>query len=678
MKESFQKGAQNFARAIIQPVMFMAVSGLIISIAAIMRMEFMPGLIKEIGNFFFGIVTSGVIGSLSIIFCVGIAAALSKKKTDAAITAVSAFMIFLFANNSWLTLTDRLAEPGEQGLYGTGQNMVMGIQVNDMGVFVGIILGIMVGYLMNRLSHVKFNKYLSPYEGTKFVFMVTIFATIALAIVVTYVWPVINAGVNALVNGMTESGPFGFFGYGFLNRMLLPVGMHHLLWMPLHYTPLGGTATIAGETVSGAYNIWLAQLGNIDSVTQMHPAIGFLVNFGPTAFPIAIATAFIKTARPENKAKVKAIVFPTVLLAFLAGTTEPIEFLFLFVAPILWLAHAIMFGFSFFISDVLGLKVMIGSLPETLPTLFVPLELGRQWLIPIILIGLALMEYFIFKTLILKLNLPTIGRVAMDEYQDEDMKVVSQDKEVELSKIIRGLGGVDNISEVYNCYTRLRMDVKDADKVNIDMLKTYPSSGVVDKQKHIQMIIGLGVEETREALEAYIANIRAGKAELASADSGTSVNAASTQKAAPINMYSAARGEIIPMTDIPDEVFSSLALGHGFAVKNHDGHVYAPVDGVISSIFPTKHAIGVTAAGGQEILIHMGIDTVDLNGEPFDVQVKEGQIITRGEILAQMDLDAIQTAGKDSMIIVVAMENQSGQLNENLQSVNLDDVVFSG
>ncbi|KAA8710670.1 N(pi)-phosphohistidine--sugar phosphotransferase [Lactococcus garvieae subsp. garvieae] len=678
MKESFQKATQTFARAIIQPVMFMAVSGLIISIAAIMKMEFMPGLFKTIGDFFFGIITSGVIGSLSIIFCVGIATALAKKKTDAAITAVSTFMIFLFANNAWLTLTNRLAKEGEMGLFGTGQNTVLGIQVNDMGVFLGIILGCLVGFMLNRFGNVKFHKYLAPYEGTKFAFVLTLFVTIFLAIIITYIWPMINSGINFLVDGMAKSGPFGFFGYGFLNRMLLPVGMHHLLWMPMLYTPVGGTAEIAGQAVSGAYNIWLAQLGDIGSVTQMNPAIGFLTNFGPLALPLAISLAFIKTARPENKAKVKAIVFPTVIVAALAGVTEPIEFLFLFTAPVLWVIHAVVFGLGYFFSDILGLKVMIGSIPETIPSLFVPLNLGHQyWILPIAL-GLGIIEYFAFKTVILKLNLPTIGREAMLENDDENT-MVAKEKEAGLAILVQGLGGVSNIVEVYNCYTRLRCDVKDASKVDINLLKTFPSSGVVDKQKHIQIIIGIGVETLREDLENYIENLKSGKLNLPSTlkQDLTIHSNISQQKKSNLELYSPAKGNILPMEQVPDEVFSGKALGDGFAVKNHNGEVYSPVDGVITNIFPTKHAIGIETREGHQILIHMGIDTVDLQGKPFTIKVQEGQSIKHGDFLAKMDTEEIKSAGKEDMVIIVAMESEQGQIVNDPETLGFTSPIFS-
>lgn len=665
MKETVQKSMRTFARAIIQPVMFMAVSGLIISIAAIMRMEFMPSAIANVGNFFFGIINSGAIGSLSVIFCVGIAAALTKKKTDSAIVAITCFMIFLYANNSWLTLTNRLAEPGEQGLFGTGQNMVMGIQVNDMGVFLGIVIGCLVGFIVNRFGNVKFHKYLTPYEGTKFAYAISIFATIALAIIVTYVWPIINSGVNAAVSVMASSGPFGFFTYGFLNRMLLPVGMHHLLWMPLHFTPMGGTAQIAGETVSGAFNIWLAQLGDISNVTTMNSAVGFLTNFGPLAFPAAIAAAFIKTALPENKAKVKAIVIPAVILAALAGTTEPIEFLFLFAAPVLWLVHAILFGFSFFLANVLGLRVMVGSIPETIPSLFVPMNLGHTWLIIPIILVIAVMEYFAFKYLIVKLNLPTLGREPKEELTPQNETITVKGDEAGLAVIVNGLGGVDNISEIYNCYSRLRLDVLDDKKVDINLLKTFPSSGVVDKQKHIQIIIGIGVTELREALEAYVEKLRSGQATLPLTKTQTGQL-----------VYAPASGEIIPIEEVPDEVFSSKSLGNGFAIMNHDGMIHSPTSGKITTIFPTLHAIGIENENGEQVLVHMGIDTVDLAGKPFNIKVTDGQMVKQGDLLAQIDSNQIKAAGKNDMIIVVTLENADGKVIAPSDKITRNDIAF--
>ncbi|MGN0026551.1 MAG: PTS transporter subunit EIIC [Clostridium sp.] len=512
MKEKFIKSASVFSKAIIQPVMFMAVTGIILSVCAILKLEMMPDLTKNIGNFIFNILSGGMIGQLSAIFCVGIAAALAKPKykTDAAILGIITYLVFLYANNSWLTITERLAVAGEQGLYGTGQGMVFGIQVTDMGVFLGISLGVLVGWMVNKFGDIKLHKYLSPYSGTKSAYILIVFATIIFAIGITYVWPIVNSVVEAVVKTTTTAGSVGFFFYGFLNRLLLPLGLHHFLWMPLFYTPLGGTAEIAGQVYNGAFNIWLAEIGNASQITTMHPSIGYLSNFGSISLPIGIAFALWKTARPENKKKVATILIPTVVTAFLAGVTEPLEFLFLFLSPILWVAHAIVYGLSLLITNLVGISVQFDTGVNMIINSFaIPAELGRQYLIPIIFVVTAVLEYFVFKTIILKLNIPTLGRERVDEEAEKVVDINKVDSEsgftAQTKNIVEGLGGADNVTNIINCYTRLRIDVKDENKVNINMLKeNVKASGIVDKGKHIQIVIGMGVEQERERVEAYI------------------------------------------------------------------------------------------------------------------------------------------------------------------------------
>lgn len=526
MKEKFMKSASTFSKAIIQPVMFMAVTGIILSVCAILKLEVMPSFSKEVGNFVFNILSGGMIGQLSAIFCVGIAAALAKPKykTDAAILGIVTYLIFLYANNAWLTLTDRLAKAGEQGLYGTGQGMVFGIQVTDMGVFLGILLGVFVGFMVNKFGEIKLHKYLSPYSGTKSVYILIVFATILFAIGITYVWPIINAGVESVVKTTTTAGAAGFFFYGFLNRMLLPLGLHHFLWMPIFYTPLGGSAEIAGQMYNGAFNIWLAELGNASQITTMHPSIGYLSNLGSISLPIGIAFAIWKTSRPENRKKVAAILIPTVTTAFLAGVTEPLEFLFLFLSPVLWLAHSVVYGLTLFITNIVGINIQFDTGINMIINSFAfPSSLGHQYLLPIVIAATALLEYFVFKTLIIRLNIPTLGREkksAEDQTMDaasidSTVDVIDENSEFEpqIQNIVAGLCGADNIENIINCYTRLRVDVKDETKVNMSILKEkVKASGIVDKGKHIQIIIGVGVEEEREKVEAYMSQLKATKA----------------------------------------------------------------------------------------------------------------------------------------------------------------------
>lgn len=522
MKERLMKSASTFSKAIIQPVMFMAVTGIILSVCAIFKLEMMPAALKEVGNFVFNIMSGGMIGQLSAIFCVGIAAALAKPKykTDAAILGIITYLVFLYANNAWLTVTDRLAEAGKQGLYGTGQGTVFGIQVTDMGVFLGILLGVFVGVMVNKFGEIKLHKYLAPYSGTKSAYILIVFATILFAIGITYLWPAVNAAVEAVVKATTTAGSVGFFFYGFLNRLLLPLGLHHFLWMPIFYTPLGGTAEIAGQAYNGAFNIWLAELGNAGSISSMHPSIGYLANFGSSSLPIGIAFALWKTARPENRKKVAAILIPTVTTAFLAGVTEPLEFLFLFLSPVLWTAHAVVYGLSMLLTNLVGINIQFDTGINMMINSFAfPSQLGHQYLIPVVFLVTAVLEYFVFKTLIVRLNIPTLGRepkdtsietVSLDETIDVKTPVEGEAAfEPQIQNIVAGLGGADNIESIINCYTRLRVDVKDADKVNLQILKEkVQASGIVDKGKHIQIIIGVGVEEEREKVEAYLAHLQ--------------------------------------------------------------------------------------------------------------------------------------------------------------------------
>ncbi|MFS7257791.1 PTS transporter subunit EIIC [Carnobacterium divergens] len=514
MREKFMKSASIFSKAIIQPVMFMAVTGIILSVCAILKLEMMPTVSKDIGDFIFNILSGGMIGQLSAIFCVGIATALAKPKykTDAAILGIITYLAFLYANNAWLTLTNQLAKAGAQGLYGTGQGLVFGIQVTDMGVFLGISLGVLVGFMVNKFGDIKLHKYLSPYSGTKTVYILILFVTILFAIGITYVWPVINNAVETIVKTTTTSGSVGFFFYGFLNRLLLPLGLHHFLWMPIFYTPLGGTAEIAGQAYDGAFNIWLAELGNASQITTMHPSIGYLANFGSISLPIGIAFALWKTARPENRKKVAAILVPTVTTAFLAGVTEPLEFLFLFLSPLLWFAHAIVYGLSMFITNMVGINIQFDTGINMIINSFAfPIRLGHQYLIPIVFLVTAAMEYFVFKTLIVKLNIQTLGREENGSLET-DNEIVAGDSEFpsQIKNIVAGLGGVDNIESIINCYTRLRVDVKDETKINMNILKEeVQASGIVDKGKHIQIIIGVGVEEEREKVEAYMEHLKA-------------------------------------------------------------------------------------------------------------------------------------------------------------------------
>lgn len=503
MKNKIINKAQNFSQILIKPIMFMSLAGLLISVSALLKAQFMPDFLQSLGDFIFNILSDGFIGQLSIIFCISIGTALSKEnKTDAAILSLLTYFLFIVANNQWLTLTDQLAKSGEFGLAGTGQTFVLGFQVTDLGVFLGIILGLLSAYLNNSFSHITFSPMFSVFEGTRFVYFISIFIVSGLAILSSYIWPFFNQAIASLVNLISRTGSFGFFLYGFFNRMLLPLGLHSLLYMPILFSPLGGSATVAGSTYHGALNIWLAEIGNIQHVSSIHPSVGYLANFGTMALPVGIALALISTAKEENKSKVKAMLIPALFAALFAEITEPIEFMFLFSAPILWFAHAVVYGFGLFLASVLGLKMEVSTIIKTLVNAFlVPMNLGKQWLVPIIFIVLVAIEFFVFRFFILKLDLPTLGRKSKQNKPDS---AHSYDDKNIYSNLIQSLGGKDNIIQINNCISRLRIDVKNHEKINIDEVKKFANMGVISKGNHIQIIIGPGVEQAAIKLKKHL------------------------------------------------------------------------------------------------------------------------------------------------------------------------------
>ena len=327
MKAKLTAIMQSFSRAAVQPVMFLAIMGTVIALTVIMQMGFMPAPIAFVGGLLRTMMDT-MLNNLALIFCVGLAAAFAKeKRTDAAIISVIVFLMFLAANQAWLTSTGMLAEEGVQGLYGTGQNYVLGFQVVDMNVFLGIILGCVTGFVHNKLCKVRFPEMFSAYGGSRFVFLVMIPVTLVLAIVLSYVWPVVNGVISSLSTFMTNAGAAGVFCYAFGNRFLVPTGLHHLFWMPFCYTPIGGTAEIAGEAISGAANIFYAEMANTANLTAIDASVRFTTfGFAKMFGCLGIGLAMIHTAKPEHKKVVQGMLVPSMLVAMMAGITEPFDF----------------------------------------------------------------------------------------------------------------------------------------------------------------------------------------------------------------------------------------------------------------------------------------------------------------------------------------------------------------
>lgn len=497
MKTKFSELSSIFSKAIIQPVMFLSVTGLLLTIGVILKMDVMPAFIANIGNFVYNLMMNGGINQLSIIFCVGIATALAKhKKTDAAIVAVSAFMIFIYANNAWLSSNGLLVE--SESLTGTGQAMVLGVQCIDMGVFLGIILGCLTGYIFNKFGDKEFPDVVRIYGGSRLAYIISIFATAILAIVMCYVWPLVNDAISSCLVFINKAGPAGLFTYGFLNRFLIPTGLHHLIYMPFLLTPVGGTAEIAGQAVSGCYPILMAEMGNLGSLTALDPSVKYMMyGFSKIFGCIGITMAFIKTAKPEKKVVTRSLLLPLLFVAVVAGVTEPLDFMFLFASPLLWLVHSILDGLFQVIIFLLGarLQLMSGILNAIPMIIAIPANLSKWYITFGVGIVSIFVWYFIFVFLIKKLNLKTPGR-------EDDVEEISEKSAVEqvenISCIIEGLGGEDNIKSISNCYTRLRVEVKDIEKVNENKINEYKNQGIVIKGNNVQIIIGMKVQKVCE------------------------------------------------------------------------------------------------------------------------------------------------------------------------------------
>lgn len=511
MINTVKESLQRFSRAVIVPVKFMAVMGLVLALAVILQLDFMPNVIQIFGELLSAMMNI-MLNNLAVIFAVGIAASLAnKRKVEAGLIALISFLLFLAANNAWLDLTGTLAEPGVQGYFGTGQNIVLGIQVVDMNVFLGMLIGAIVGYVHNKYSHKKLPDALSIYGESRLTFVILIPVILAFAILMAYVWPVINNGIMSLSSFMLTTGLVGLFIYAFLNRFLVPTGLHHLLWMPFGFTALGGTAEINGNIYNGAVNIFYAQMANAGSVTALDESLrfaqfGFVKIFGS----IAVILAFIYTAHQHRKAEVKGQLYPSGFVAVLAGITEPLDFTFLFASPLLWLVHSLLTAISetllwalgsrtYILYGVIDTVVMNSVFPASVTRFYIPLIVG------IIMTGVW---FAIFVFLIKKLDLKTPGReeeTVLETDAKGNLSTNSNNEEYDISQIIKGLGGKENIDTLTNCYSRLRVNVKDESQVDVATIeKASAQQGVVTNGKNVQVVIGMGVQTYKDKISEHI------------------------------------------------------------------------------------------------------------------------------------------------------------------------------
>lgn len=513
MKAKLTALAQRFSQAAVQPVLFLAIMGTALAVAVILQLDFMPSAIVFLGSLL-KTMMDAMLNNLALIFCVGLATAFAKeKKVDAAIISIIVFLMFLAANEAWLSSQGLLAAEGAMGLYGTGQNYVLGFQVVDMNVFLGIILGCITGYVHNRFCKVKFPEMVSVYGGSRFVFLIMIPITLVLAVVLSYVWPFVNNAISLMSQFIKNAGVAGVFLYAFGNRFLVPAGLHHLLWMPFCFTGLGGSAEIGGTVVQGAANIFYAEMGNAASLTAMDSSIRFVTfGFAKIFGSLGIGLAMMHTAKPEYKKTVKGMIIPSLFVALVAGITEPFDFSFLFISPLLWLVHGVLAGVSEVILWVLGSRTfaMNGLLDTIISNSVISPGLTKIYIFFLVGIVMTAVWFVVFTFLIQKLDIKTLGRDdSLDAEADSDSGQASTQaasgtyKQEDAQKVIEGLGGSDNIVSINNCFTRLRIEVKKPELVKEELLKQTDQKGVVLNGTNVQIIIGLHVEDVKAVVKGY-------------------------------------------------------------------------------------------------------------------------------------------------------------------------------
>ncbi len=591
-----------------------------------------------------------IFGNLALLFAVGVAVGLAGGDGVAGLAAIIGYLIMNITMGTYLGITPEMV--GADPAYAN----VLGIATMQTGVFGGIIVGILASILYKKYYNIELPSYLGFFAGKRFVPIITAATAVILGIAMVYIWGPIQNGLNTFSYSMIDSNlTAAAFVFGVIERALIPFGLHHIFYSPFWFE-FGQYVDAAGNVVRGDQQIFFAQMRDgveFTAGTFMTGKFPFMM-FGLPAAALAI----YHCAKPENKKYVAGIMGSAALTSFLTGITEPIEFAFLFVAPLLFGIHAIFAGLSFMIMHILNVKIGMtfsGGIIDFL--LFGVLPNRTDWwlVIPVGLV-LSVIYYFGFRFAIQKFNLKTPGR------EDENnVDTNSNGKVDELPfKVLSAMGGKENLDHLDACITRLRVSVKDIKKVNKAELKNIGASGVLEVGNNIQAIFG----PRSENIKGQIEDIISGKTPVKMEEHKAAVlNSKAAQETYVLPM----QGDLLSLTEVPDQIFSQKMMGDGFAVLPNNGEVVAPVNAKVVNVFPTKHAIGLESDGGREIIIHVGIDTVKLKGEGFDVLVKEGDIVKQGQPLMNVDLDYIEKNAVSVITPVVFTNLAEGE------SINVDD-----
>lgn len=662
MKDKIFGVLQRVGRSFMLPIALLPVAGLLLGIGSSFTNETMLaayGLNSVIhpGTLIYTILDvmsqtgSAVFNNLALLFAMGVAIGMARKEKEVA--ALSGAVAYIIMNTAIQAMIN--AAGGVEAMPANSTTTMLGITTLQMGVFGGIVVGLGVAALHNKFYKIELPQVLAFFGGTRFVPIVSSIVYLVVGIAMFYIWPVVQSGIAALGALVLASGYAGTFIYGLLERALIPFGLHHVFYMPFWQTAVGGTAIIDGVTVTGAQNIFFAELASKSTTVFSVSATRFMAGKFPFmmfGLPGA-ALAMYQCAKPEKKKAAGGLLLSAALTAFLTGITEPLEFTFIFVALPMYAVHCVLAGLSFMLMHILNVGVGMtfsGGLIDLVLFGVMQGNAKTHW-VWVVVVGAVyfVLYYIIFRFMISKFDYKTPGRDDAEEvklYTRADVNARSAasgstapagDDPVS-ALIVEGLGGTANLSDVDCCATRLRCTVKDAALIRQDVLKASGASGVICKGNGVQVVYGPKVAVIKAKLEDYLEN--APKTPAATAAPAPAAPAAKdTVLSACLN------GTVVPLADVKDEAFASGVLGDGIAIEPTDGELVAPADGEISSTFETHHAVGMTTADGAELLMHIGIDTVKLGGKHFTCLVNEGDKVKKGQPLIRFEPEAIKAEG---------------------------------
>ena len=667
MKDKIFGVLQRVGRSFMLPIALLPVAGLLLGIGSSFTNETMLaayGLNSVIhpGTLIYTILDvmsqtgSAVFNNLALLFAMGVAIGMARKEKEVA--ALSGAVAYIIMNTAIQAMIN--AAGGVEAMPANSTTTMLGITTLQMGVFGGIVVGLGVAALHNKFYKIELPQVLAFFGGTRFVPIISSIVYLVVGIAMFYIWPVVQSGIAALGALVLASGYAGTFIYGLLERALIPFGLHHVFYMPFWQTAVGGTAIIDGVTVTGAQNIFFAELASKSTTVFSVSATRFMAGKFPFmmfGLPGA-ALAMYQCAKPEKKKAAGGLLLSAALTAFLTGITEPLEFTFIFVALPMYAVHCVLAGLSFMLMHILNVGVGMtfsGGLIDLVLFGVMQGNAKTHW-VWVVVVGAVyfVLYYIIFRFMISKFNYKTPGRDDAEEvklYTRADVNArnaasgsVPAGNDPVSALIVEGLGGAANLSDVDCCATRLRCTVKDAALVKQDVLKASGASGVICKGNGVQVVYGPKVAVIKAKLEDYLEN--APKTSVATAAPAPATAPTAPAAAAKDTVLSAClNGTVVPLAEVKDEAFASGALGDGIAIEPIDGELVAPADGEISSTFETHHAVGMTTVDGAELLMHIGIDTVKLGGKHFTYLVNEGDKVKKGQPLIRFELEAIKAEG---------------------------------